>query len=53
MISTIKSLLKFVDKSGQGLEYYVPVMRAGMPRSGLTYDQALNVIINTILLNFE
>lgn len=50
LIQSVKSLLEFVDEKGQGFECYVPVMGTGSSRTDLTYEEALKVITNTMLL---
>lgn len=50
LIQSVKSLLEFIDDKSQGFECFVPLMGAGVSRTGLTHEEALKVIADTMLL---
>lgn len=47
----ILCMLDYYDKKGQGYDLYMPLIGTGMSRAGLSYQQAFDLIIDTLLLN--
>lgn len=47
----ISCMVDYYDKKGQGYDLYMPLIGTGMSRARLSYQQAFDMIVDTILLN--
>ena len=47
----VSCMMDYYDKKGQGYDLYMPLIGTGMSRARLSYQQAFDMIVDTILLN--
>lgn len=53
VISSIHSMLEFINEQSQGVECYIPLVGVGLSRSGLDHKGSLHTILSTLDLYKE
>ena len=51
LTKTIKKLILYYDKNGQGYDIYVPLLGTGLSRTNITAEEALDIIVSEIKIN--
>ncbi|MDO4400595.1 MAG: DUF6430 domain-containing protein [Coriobacteriia bacterium] len=51
ILSALRALLETYDKEGQGLDIFIPLIGTGESRAGLTHQESLDLIVNTVTTN--